>query len=212
MSYIKYPRTLHAPWSEGITNDDKVHKNMDWFKDREVVVTIKMDGENTSIYKDHIHARSIDSRNHPSRDWVKSFAAGFQYQIPDLWRVCGENMFAQHSIRYDDLESYFLGFSIWNENNICLSWPKTLAWFEALGITPVELLHYGKYNEQDIRCIGEHEMKNGAEGYVIRPVDCFHYDDFERRVAKVVRKNHVQTDKHWMAGEVTPNGLAKKED
>jgi len=38
---------------------------------REVVVTEKMDGENTTMYCDNIHARSIDGRHHPSRDWVK---------------------------------------------------------------------------------------------------------------------------------------------
>jgi hypothetical protein len=209
MSYTKYPRTLHAPWSEGITNDDKAHKNMDWFEGRDVIVTVKMDGENTTMYNDHIHARSIDSRNHPSRNWVKNFWAGIRFEIPDMWRVCGENMFAEHSIRYDDLESYFLGFSIWNHQNICLSWPKTMEWLEALDITPVELLHYGVYDEETIRGIGEYEMNHGAEGYVIRPVDCFHLEDFGQRVAKVVRKGHVQTDKHWMASEVIPNGLAK---
>ncbi len=209
MIYTKYPRTLHMPWSKGITNDDKVHKDMSWFEGKDVVLTVKMDGENTSIYNDHTHARSIDSRNHPSRNWVKSFAAGFQYQIPDMWRACGENMYAQHSITYDDLESYFLGFSIWNDYNICLSWPKTMAWFESLGIAPVELLYIGEYDEETIRYVGEQRMLTGAEGYVIRPVDCFHYDDFTQRVAKCVRENHVQTDKHWMAGEVIPNGLAK---
>jgi len=205
--YKKYPKTFHVPWSEGITNDDKVIQNMDWFEGRDVVVTTKMDGENSSLYQDYIHARSIDSRHHPSRDWVKNFWATIRYQIPVGWRICGENMFAQHSIKYDNLQSYFLGFSIWNENNICLSWPKTLSWFGALGIIPVDLLYYGKYNEKDIHYIGNYEMKHGAEGYVIRPADCFNYDDFNKRVVKCVRKNHVQTDNHWMSGKVIPNGL-----
>jgi hypothetical protein len=198
-----------VPWSEGLTDDDRVANSMDWFEGRDVIVTVKMDGENTSMYKDHVHARSIDSRHHYSRDWVKTFASCFQYQIPDAWRICGENMYAQHSIQYDELASYFLGFSIWNEMNICLSWPKTLAWFEALGITPVEILYEGKYDEDTIRYIGEQEMRLGAEGYVIRPVDCFHYDEFRNRVAKCVRKNHVQTDTHWMSQAVVPNGLKK---
>jgi len=220
MTYIKYPRTKHLPWSEGITDDDKVMTNEEvcWFEGcefpsstkREVVVTIKYDGENTSLYNDHTHARSVDSRHHASRDWLKNFWSSFRYQIPDGWRVCGENMYAQHSIHYDNLPSYFLGFSVWNENNICLSWPKTLAWFDTLGITPVETIYQGEYDVRLIHKIGCHYIEEeGAEGYVIRPVDCFHYDDFGKRVAKCVRKDHVQTDKHWMAGEVIPNGLMK---
>lgn len=209
--YTKYPRTLHAPWSEGISNDDRVIESMDWFEGREVVVTTKMDGENTSIYRDHIHARSLDSQNHPSRNWVKTFAANFQYMLPDRWRVCGENLYARHSIHYDNLESYFLGFSLWDEDNICLSWPKTMAWFDALDITPVDIIFFGKYDETLIRDLGKTWIRGGAEGYVIRPVDCFHYEDFYRKVAKVVRKDHVQTDTHWMHNEIIPNKLRTKD-
>lgn len=36
-----------------------------------VVITEKMDGENTTLYRDGLHARSLDSRHHPSRNWVK---------------------------------------------------------------------------------------------------------------------------------------------
>jgi dihydroneopterin aldolase len=41
----------------------------------------------------------------------------------------------------------------------------------------------------------------------VRLEDAFDYRDFRRSVAKFVRKNHVQTDEHWMAGEVIPNKL-----
>lgn len=69
---IKYPRTLHLPWSLGRTSDDKVLSSMDHFSGREVVVTEKMDGENTTIYSDGLHARSTTSQRHPSRSWVAS--------------------------------------------------------------------------------------------------------------------------------------------
>lgn len=69
--YTKYPRTYHLPWSKSCTDDDKVLQNINHFIGKEVIVTEKLDGENTSCYKDHIHARSIDSNNHPSRNWLK---------------------------------------------------------------------------------------------------------------------------------------------
>ena len=210
MTYIKYPRTFHMPWSEGITNDDKVLKDTSFFEGRDVVVTIKMDGENTTMYHDHIHARSIDSANHPSRDWVKAFWGNIRYQIPTGWRICGENMYAKHSIKYDNLPSYFFGISIWDENNMCLPWLKTQQWFDALGIHSVELLHYGCYNERNIRTDGEYEMKKGAEGYVIRYAGGFRYDQFHKCVGKVVRKDHVQTDDHWIHQEIMPNRMEKK--
>ena len=44
--YVKYQRTYHCPWSQGITDDDRVHKNMSRFEGKRVIVTEKMDGEN----------------------------------------------------------------------------------------------------------------------------------------------------------------------
>ena len=209
-NYVKYPRTHHLPWSEGLNEDDRVIENLDGLKGKRVVVTKKMDGENTSMYTDYIHARSIDSRNHPSRNWVKNFWSQISGDIPEGWRICGENLFAEHSIRYDDLPTYFMGFSIWNDRNICLSWDETLEYFEVLGITPVPVLFDGIFEESEIRKIWSAEDWSKSEGYVVRIADEFTYGDFRHCVAKFVRKNHVQTVKHWMHGQpVKPNGLRK---
>ena len=56
-SYVKYPRTPHLPWSPGATADDRVHTDLAGLEGREIVVTEKLDGENTTIYRDHVHAR-----------------------------------------------------------------------------------------------------------------------------------------------------------
>lgn len=69
---VKYPRTFHLPWSRSYTHDDKVLKHVQHFEGKEVVVTEKMDGENTTMYRDYLHARSIDSKDHPSRHWIKN--------------------------------------------------------------------------------------------------------------------------------------------
>ncbi len=60
----KYHRTPHLPFSEGATSDDKILKTDDHFyRMEDVVVTIKMDGENTTVYPDGtFHARSIASK------------------------------------------------------------------------------------------------------------------------------------------------------
>lgn len=54
MNYKKYPRTYHLPWSLGKTDDDKTLKTTEIFKNKKVVVTLKMDGENTTLYKDYM--------------------------------------------------------------------------------------------------------------------------------------------------------------
>ena len=43
--------------------------------------------------------------------------------------------------------------------------------------------------------------------YVIRLTDGFQYNDFKHSVAKFVRENHVQTDKHWMTKQIKANRL-----
>lgn len=213
--YVKYGRTFHLPWSPGLHDDDKALKDCSQFEGKEVVITLKMDGENTTCYSDgHIHARSIDSRGGEDRAWVKKFLSeNVCYNLPPGWRVCGENVWAEHSIKYDNLESYFLGFSIWNEKNECLSWKDTLIWFDLLGIKPVPVLLEGVWISKHMESIHIDLGLdfNKDEGYVVRIADSFKYGDFKKSVAKYVRKGHVQTTKHWRQGQrFSPNSLKEK--
>lgn len=212
--YVKYPRTPHLPFSPGASPDDRILDTLRHFAGRRVIATVKKDGENTTLYQDHLHARSLDSRHHPSRDWIKAFWSTVRWDIPQFWRLCGENLFARHSIAYDDLASYFYGFSVWNERNVALSWDETLEWFQLIGhsagtaITPVEVAYDGPFEERQIQALCEEVVKAGEEGLVLRLADEIAYRNFDRSVAKYVRPHHVTTDKHWMHAEIVPNGLS----
>lgn len=197
---FKYPRTYHLPWSEGIASDDKVMRDLGEFYGRRVIISEKMDGENTTLYSDYIHARSIDNTDHSSRDWVKQFWGSVRSDIPEKWRVCGENLYARHSIPYDDLPTFFMGFSIWDGNNLCLSWSETLEWFSKIGITPVKVIYDGFFNETEIKNLWKAQDPTKCEGYVIRLADSIEYTEFTNKVAKFVRKDHVQSSTHWMYG------------
>ena len=212
--YAKYGRTFHLPHSPGIHDDDKALKDFSNFEGKRVVITAKMDGENTTCYSDgHVHARSIDSRGGEDRAWVKKFLIeNVCFNLPEGWRVCGENVWAEHSIHYEGLPSYFLGFSIWNERNECLSWEDTLLWFKLLDITPVETLApAGILFSEDLLKTVERKLDwEKDEGYVIRIADGFKYGEFKSSIAKYVRAGHVQTTTHWRAGRAfTSNELAK---
>jgi hypothetical protein len=198
--WVKYPRTYHLPWSDNITDDDEVLSNTKMFEDRRVVVTEKMDGENTSIYKNYIHARSIDGRDHFTRSWVKNMAAKIQHDIPDGWRICGENLYAEHSIHYKDLPSYFMVFSIWDNENNCLSWEETESYCDLLDLYHVPVLYKGIWDEEIIKNLYSDKEHRTKEGYVVRKACEFPYLNFRNCVAKYVRKNHVMTQKHWMFG------------
>ncbi len=204
----KYPRTRHLPWSPGATNDDAILSSVDHFTGHQVVVTEKMDGENSTLYRDGLHARSVDSRHHPSRDWLKAFHAGFADQIPEGWRICGENLYAEHSLRYENLLSYFYAFSIWDETNTCLSWDETAEWGTLLGLHLVPVLYSGPWDESLIHDLTDRLGTDEQEGIVVRLADRFPFHAFSESVAKWVRPNHVVTDQHWMHGDITPNQLS----
>lgn len=204
---VKYPRTHHLPFSPGVSSDDRVLKDLSQIADQEVVVTVKMDGENSTLYSDGFHARSIDSRHHSSRDWLANFHARIAHNIPPGWRVCGENLYARHSIAYSHLTLYFLGFSIWDDSNTALAWDDPLLYFEALDIEPVETVYRGLFSETVLQSIAAQLDTTTQEGFVVRIANSFHYSEFKHRVAKWVRPKHVSTSSHWMHTSVVPNTL-----
>lgn len=203
----KYPRTYHLPWSKGITKDDRVMRNIKSFEDKDIVGSLKMDGENSTLYSDYLHARSLDYADHPSRHWLKGFHASVKRYIPKGWRVCGENVFAVHSITYTELSSYFLAFSVWTDENICLSWEDTVDFCDGI-FELVPVFYKGKADWPKVE-YAYHEYEKSHEGYVIRLSSDFKHDSFGSSVAKYVRGNHVQTDEHWMNSKVVPNKLKK---
>ncbi|MEW2397550.1 RNA ligase family protein [Streptomyces sp. NPDC046862] len=200
-----YPRTRHLPWSPGATADDLRVTDLSGLRGREVVVTEKLDGENTTLYADGLHARSLDSAHHPSRAWVKALQGRIGHAIPEGWRVCGENMYARHSIAYEDLESWFYGFSVWDADGRCLDWDRTVTFLRGLGVPVPGVLWRGPFDERALRALRLDLGKQ--EGYVVRVVDAFDAREFGQRVAKWVRAGHVRTDTHWMHAAVVENGL-----
>lgn len=207
MSRYKYPRTPHLPWSPGASDDDLFTDVSDPLRSGEVVVTEKMDGENTTIYADHVHARSMDSVHHPSRAWVKALAARVGPDLPDGWRLCGENLYARHSIAYEELPSWFVLFSVWDDTNRCLSWEETVAWADLLDLALPTVLYAGPWDERLLRGLHETLDLQRQEGFVVRTAAGFAYEDFGEHVAKWVRKGHVTTSEHWMSQPVVPNGV-----
>ena len=165
-----------------------------------------MNGENTSIYNGYFHARSLDSKHQVYHSWLAQFVSGMSYNIPNGYRICGEYLYAKHSIGYDNLKSYFYGFSVWKGTK-CLSWKDTMEWFEMLDIVSVPVLYEGIFNEDVVKKIAKETVARGGEGIVVRLADSFNYEDFSSSVAKFVRKNHVQTDKHWSTSEIKKNNL-----
>jgi hypothetical protein len=209
---IKYPRTYHFSYSPNVQNDDRMHKDDNLFDGKEVVATVKMDGECTTMTQEKVFARSVNSGPHPSRDWVHALHGSIKHDIPKKWRVCGENLYAEHSIAYKNLPSFFLVYSIWDDLNRCLSWHDTATYSKLLGLQTVPVFYHEVWGREFVdRSFEKYcaASPDPVEGYVVRLASDFRYEAFSRSTAKLVRKNHVQTDEHWLSKPVKPNGLAR---
>jgi hypothetical protein len=205
---MKYSRTPHLPWSEGATSDDKMLKTTDMFVGKRVIASLKMDGENTGMTCNTNHARSLDSKDHPSRHWVKGLWGSIKMDIPENMKIFGENVFAKHSIHYKNLKTYFYVISIWEGEN-CLSWDETRDWCQLLNLQQVPVLYDGIYDENIIKSLYKPFDDNGdeMEGYVIRNANGFNYNDFKDNVGKFVRANHVTSSTHWLYQKMIKNEL-----
>jgi len=200
MNYLeatKYPKTMHFDFSESLQNDDRRLTTLEGFIGKRVIVTEKLDGENSTIYNDYYHPRSVIDDGHESRNWLKGYIPNFQYKIPKYWRVCGESMYAEHSIKYEELNTFFYAFSMWDNLNMCISWDEFEHHCDILDIEHVPVLYDGVFDYVKIKEIYENLDFNKQEGIVVRVACKFRYDEFQTHTAKAVRPAHVSTDEHW---------------
>jgi hypothetical protein len=204
----KYGRTFHLPQSPGALSDDKVMDRIDaLLAADEVVITEKMDGENTTIHASGTHARSPDSGAHVSRDWMKAFAAGIAPQLRPGERIVGEYLYARHAIGYDALPSYFLGFA-WIVGSDFMAWDATLERFSELGILSVPVLYRGAFSQRVLDGVIAELDSETQEGFVVRSTAAFPETAMPAHMGKYVRAAHVQTDTHWTRAPLVRNRLA----
>jgi len=205
----KYPRTFHVPWSPGTTSDDRKLSG-DWFKNyenKEIVITAKLDGENNAITHYDVFARSHGA---PTRsDWTRNIwgTDGLLWEIKDKIAdnetVYGENLYGEHSIKYDKLTHYWHIFAV-TDGKIWYSWDDVCLFAEVLKQPHVPELWRGIIKSEDQlkalidKFVNKPEVYGPQrEGVVCRLTSEFPFEDFSKCVCKWVRPNHVQTGEHW---------------
>ncbi|BEL11586.1 RNA ligase family protein [Actinoplanes sichuanensis] len=193
---MKYPRTFHLPGSPGATADDRVQHDLSWL-DGELVVTEKMDGGNLTFTRDTMFARSVDSGTQPWDRPAKALWAMTAYRIPDQWRVCGESMWARRSVAYHDLPGVFLVFGIWDETNTLLGWDDTVDWARRLELPVVPVLYRGGSLSEACAAWAAQRDGETSEGYVVRAAGRIPATEFDRKLLKWVRPDHVRTEASW---------------
>lgn len=210
----KYPRTPHLPWSPGGTNDDKRLASASHFLNKRVVLTEKLDGSNVCLTRDNVFARSHSGApSHPSFDFLKSMHAQLRFRIDCGQSVFGEYCYAVHSITYDHLPAYLFVFGVRDDKTgAWSSWTDVCDVARKLKLYTVPLVLCANYKTEDgLKDDIESEMTQPSvfggnrEGIVVRTAS--HFSVFKNCVAKYVRADHVQTDKHWTAQKIVKQKL-----
>ena len=227
---FKFPRTFHFPDSGSVGSDDKIfHDWKETLWGKLVEISTKMDGENTTLCADGtVHARSLDSKKHWSRDALTStWKTKGRYALPDGWRIVVENLTATHSIVYKGLYTLYPCIAIIDDNHMVYS-PCDLTACRQLdcellaevGIAPV-ITDLGEMEGDhphafalDPRALKRIDQRKdivteytNSEGFVLRNALPFHVNEYSSNVVKWVRAGHVQTDKHWMYSSTERNQL-----
>jgi hypothetical protein len=97
------------------------------------------------------------------------------------------------------------------------SWEEVELWAEGLNLPVVPALFKGQVSsEKELKELTESLMNTPSqygdikEGVVVRVQESFDDENFSFCVAKMVRKNYVQTSTHWKEQEIVRNKLSNK--
>lgn len=202
----KYPSTLHWPWSPEVHRDDSTHDHPEVFVGVEVVITEKLDGGNTCLWQGDVYARSTSQP--ATQGWfamVKKHHAWKSIGLaPDIFPY-GEDLYGIHSITYDAIpeDQTYRIFNV-RQGDLWYDWNNVETLATTLAIPTVPVLFRGTFGSvKEITAWMDEHIKQPSsigpnrEGFVMRWADTFNNDEFQTKVAKYVRKGHVQTDEHW---------------
>lgn len=220
---IKYPSTPYLPFSPGWRqpygekDDEAYMDDVSGFLGAPLVITVKMDGSNVQMTRDHLAARNGTDARHGSFDYLKALhAQRYAQAIPEGVEVFGEWLYAKHSIRYEGataLAGYLQVFGVYHmDTRMWGSWEEVEATAAALGVPTVPVVKRATYAKDweftaDVLREARRAIEAGHEGVVVRIAYPFHYGQFEDHIAKYVREGHVQTDEHWSQQATVRNAL-----
>jgi hypothetical protein len=158
----------------------------------------------------------IGSQAHPQFDPLKAWAAARHHRLNEVlgekYILFGEWCYARHTIFYDRLPDFFLGFDIFDRDENCfLSVPRRNNFLESLQVARVPHIFSGILNSTDNLhdLIGTSELgPERMEGVYIRLDNptCL------SKRAKYVRQCFLQEDDlHWSKGHMGKNRLKQTE-
>lgn len=226
--FFKFPHTPHLVWlSAGIARVDKVFSaaDVDAFLSGEIIVEEKVDGANLGISVSTAGYLQVQNRgNHigpgahpqfqPLWPWLGARKAQFIEVLGEHLLLFGEWCFAVHSVQYDNLPDWFLGFDVYDHREDrfwCVAHRNEL--FTQLGIHPVPGVAQGRYTLKALEELLYHTPSQvggeALEGFYLRREQ----GDWLDQRAKLVRPEFIQAiEEHWSERSLKKNVLAESKE
>ncbi len=219
--FFKFPSTPHLALLGNIeVRGDKVLSKFerDEFLLQELVVEEKVDGANLGISFDENGVIRFQNRGGylhcPDKgqwkklfDWITPMNDVLFDNLTDRYILFGEWCYAQHSVVYNRLPDWFLGFDIYDKLTArffsCIRRNKM---FRAIGISKVPQVAVGHFTLSELRNLlsPSHFSDTPSEGLYLR---CNQGEWLIQR-AKLVRPAFIQSvEQHWSRSGIKPNLL-----
>jgi ATP-dependent RNA circularization protein (DNA/RNA ligase family) len=219
--FFKFPTTPHlAILGDVDIRGDKVisESDRDEFLQHDLVVEEKLDGANLGISFDsdgNIRAQNRGAYLHlpGSGQWKKlegwlSLRTDVLFEsLTDRYILFGEWCYARHSVFYNRLPDWFLGFDIYDrQSGRFLSSERRDAFFKKIRIVKVPMIARGHFNLLELKnlMLQSKFSDKPAEGLYLR----LDHGEWLAQRAKLVRPAFIQAVKqHWSRSAIRPNRL-----
>lgn len=220
-NFIKFPSTPHLTTLPGVeVRDDKVFNTAERedFLSHELRIEEKVDGANLGLSFDaegNIQAQNRGAYLHlpgsgqwkKLEQWIEPHLDGLFEVLGERYILFGEWCYAQHSVHYDQLPDWFLGFDLYDKQaHRFLSAERRNALFQHMQIAQVPELARGHFTLEQLQDLMRQSKLSDhpAEGLYLR----FDEGDWLAQRAKLVRAGFIQAmEQHWARTGIRPNQL-----
>lgn len=219
--FFKFPSTPHIATLSGVdVRSDKVlseSERMEFLR-HVLVVEEKIDGANLGISFDsdgNIQVQNRGAYLYPP--WSGQWKNLWKWLVPHIdplfdhltnqFILFGEWCYARHSVFYDRLPDWFLGFDIYDkQNGQFWSVARRDELLKTLGLAQVPRLAQGRFTLKDLEGLLSRSKigSQPAEGLYLR----VEQKDWLVQRGKLVRPKFVQSIiRHWSYFDISPNRL-----
>ncbi len=219
--FFKFPTTPHlATLGDVDVRADKVMSEVERgeFLKHEMIVEEKVDGANLGISFDdegNIHAQNRGAYLHLPGfgqwkklwEWLAPHVDTIFEHLTDRFILFGEWCYAQHSVFYDRLPDWFLGFDIYDKQTSRFwSVGRRDKLLKKLNLAQVPTIAQGRFTLEDLEGLLSKSKLGSqlAEGLYLR----VEQEDWLAQRSKLVRPAFIQSvDRHWSRSTIRLNRL-----